>query len=79
MFHQGSRENKTNCFPRDVTLSVYCFTSERSSLVKYFQDEKRNFESQSGHAVFYLLYRHQCNSKPFHLNILILRKARFSM
>ena len=23
--HQDSRENKTNCFPRDHTLSVYCF------------------------------------------------------
>ena len=23
--HQDSRENKTNCFPRDLTLSVYCF------------------------------------------------------
>ena len=22
--HQDSRENKTNCFPRDHTLSVYC-------------------------------------------------------
>ena len=22
MFHQDSRENKTNCFPRDHTLSV---------------------------------------------------------
>ena len=24
MFHEDSRENKTNCFPRDHTLSVYC-------------------------------------------------------
>ena len=23
--HQYSRENKTNCFPRHLTLSVYCF------------------------------------------------------
>ena len=22
--HQDSRENKTNCFPRDHTLTVYC-------------------------------------------------------
>ena len=28
--HQGSRENKTNSFPRDHTLSVYCFS--RNSL-----------------------------------------------
>ena len=26
MVHQDSPENKTNCFPRDYTLSVYCFS-----------------------------------------------------
>ena len=29
------------------------------SLVKYFQHEKRNFVSPSGHVMFYLLYKHQ--------------------
>ena len=24
LFSQESRENKTTCFPRDLTLSVYC-------------------------------------------------------
>ena len=35
------------------------FTSERSERVKYFQHEKRNFVSLSGHVMFYLLYKHQ--------------------
>ena len=44
------------------------FTSERSERVKYFQHEKRNFVSPSGHVMFYLLYKHQWNTKPFHRN-----------
>ena len=34
-----------------------------------FQHEKRNFVSPSGHVMFYLLYKHQWNAKPFHFNI----------
>ena len=29
--HQDSRENKTNCFPRDLTLSVYYWSVESLS------------------------------------------------
>ena len=32
----------------------------------FFQHEKRNFVSPSGHVMFYLLYKHQWNTKPFH-------------
>ena len=46
---------------------------------KIFQHEKRNFVSPSGHVMFYLLYNHQWNTKPFHWNSFILRKARFIM
>ena len=35
--------------------------------------------SRGGHVMFYLLYKHQWNSKPFHLHIFLLRKARFIM
>ena len=35
--------------------------------------------SRGGHVMFYSLYKHQWNSKPFHLNIFLLRKARFIM
>ena len=31
-----------------------------------FQHEKRNFVSPSGHVIFYLLCKHQWNTKPFH-------------
>ena len=44
-----------------------------------FQHSKRNFVSPSGHVMFYLLYKHQWNSKPFHLNIFLLQKALFIM
>ena len=35
--------------------------------------------SRGGHVMFYLLYKHQRNSKPFHLNSFLLLKARFIM
>ena len=34
----------------------------------FFQHEKRNFISSSGHVMFYLLYKHQWTTKPFHFN-----------
>ena len=42
--------------------------SERSERVKDFQHEKRNFVSPSSHVMFYLLYKHQWNTKPFQWN-----------
>ena len=44
------------------------FTSKRRERVRYFQHEKRNSVSPSGHAMFYLLYKHQWNTKPFYWN-----------
>ena len=38
------------------------------------QHEKRNFVFPSGHVMFYLLYIHQRNTKPF-LNNILLRKV----
>ena len=52
--------------------------SERSKRVKYFQHMKRNFLSPSGNVMFYLSYKHQLNTKPFHRNSFILRKVIFS-
>ena len=41
---------------------------ERSEWVKYFfQHAKRNFVSPSDHVMFYSLYKHQWNAKPFYL------------
>ena len=40
-----------------------------------FQREKRNFVSPSGHVMFYLLYKHQWNAKPFHFNIFLAAKG----
>ena len=35
-------------------------------LKNIFHHERRNFVSPSGHVMFYLLYKHQRNTKPFH-------------
>ena len=32
----------------------------------FFQNEKRNFISPSGHVMFYLSWKHQWNTKRFH-------------
>ena len=42
----------------------------------FFQHEKRNFVSPSGHVMFYLLYKHQWTTKPFHFNSFVVWKAR---
>ena len=34
----------------------------------FFQHEKRNLVSPSDHVMFYLLYKHQLNTKSFYLN-----------
>ena len=38
--------------------SIPSEVSERSERVRYFQHEKKNFVSPSGHVKFYLLYKH---------------------
>ena len=45
----------------------------------FFLHEKINFVSPSGHVMFYLLYKHQWNTKPFHFNSFLVWKARFIM
>ena len=37
--------------------------------VKYIFHEKRNFVTPSSHVMYYLSYKHQWNTKPFHFNI----------
>ena len=49
------------------------FTSESSERVKYFFNTRR----ESGHVIFYLLYKHQWNTKPFHFYSFLVWKARF--
>ena len=41
----------------------------------FFQHEKRNFVSPSDHVMFYLLYKHQWNTKPFHFNSVFAAKG----
>ena len=53
-------------------------TSARTSEI-FFQHKKRNFLSPSGHVIFYLLYKHQWNTKPFHFNSFLVWKAQFIM
>ena len=50
------------------------------SLVKYFfQHEKINFVSPRDYVEFYLLYKHQWNTKPFYLISFLVWKVRFIM
>ena len=44
-----------------------------------FQHEKRNYVSPSDHVMFYLLYKHQWNAKPFYLNSFLVWKVQFIM
>ena len=41
------------------------------SLEIFFQHEKRNFVSPSGHVMFCLLYKHLLNTKPFHFILIV--------
>ena len=43
---------------------------------KFFQHKKTNFISPSSHVMFYLLYKHQWHTKPFHFNSFLLWKAQ---
>ena len=53
--------------------------AEKRNFFSTFQHEKRNFVSPSGQVMFYLLYKHQWNTKPFHFNSFLAWKARFIM
>ena len=45
----------------------------------FFQQEKRNFVSPSGHVMFYLLYKQQWTTKPFYFNSFLVWKEQFIM
>ena len=45
----------------------------------FFQHAKRNFVSPSDHVMFYSLYKHQWNAKPFYWNSFLVWKVRFIM
>ena len=42
-----------------------------------FSTREENFVSSSGHVMFYLLYLHQWNAKPFHLNSFLAAERRY--
>ena len=48
-------------------LKIFHEWVQRTSEI-LFQHEKRNFVSPSGRVMFYLLYKHQWTTKPFHFN-----------
>ena len=60
-------------WPRGDTKSLFkCWKifhewAQQTSEI-FFQHEKRNLVSPSAHVMFYLLYKHQWNTKPFHVN-----------
>ena len=74
MLHNFKTDIEDITWPRGDTKFVFecwkIFPSERSEWVRYFfQHDKRNFVSPSEHVMFYLLYKHQWNTKPCHLKI----------
>ena len=50
-----------------ISLQIFHEWAQQTSEI-FFQHKKRNFVSPSGHVMFYLLYKHQWNTKPFHFN-----------
>ena len=54
----------------------YYMAARRYEICLFFQHAKRNFASPSGHAMFYLLYKHQWNTKPFHFISFLVWKVR---
>ena len=56
------------------------FTSEHSKQVKYFQHEKRNFVSPSGHVMFYYLFYYiNTNEIPNHFTETVLSCERHDL
>ena len=52
-------------------LKIFHEWAQRTS-ERFFQHEKKNFLSPSGHVMFYILCKHQWTTKPFHFNTLIV-------
>ena len=66
-------------WPRgDTKFLSECRKILRTSEI-FFQHEKRNFVSPSDHVIFYLLYKHQWNAKPFYLKSFLVWKVPFIM
>ena len=78
-----ARESPVITWPRGDTKFLFeCWKilhewAQRMSEI-FFQHEKRNFVSPSGHVMFYLLYKHQWTTKPFHFNSFLVWKTRFT-
>ena len=71
VFYGKKKEDIT--WPRGDTKFLFeCWKifyewAQRTSEI-FFQHERRNFVSLSGYVMFYLLYKHQWNTQPFHCN-----------
>ena len=65
----------------EISLRALSNISQVSAVNEWniLQHEKRNFVSPRSHAMFYLLYRHRWNTKPFHFNNCLPKKARFNV
>ena len=53
---------------RRYEISLQVLKNIRERVKYFFQHEKRNFVSPNDHVIFYLLYKHQWNTKPFYYN-----------
>ena len=71
--------NRTQTLSTQAANVEKYFTRSLRSLVKYFSRLEEKFRIPSGHVMFYLLYKHQWNTKPLHFNNFLAWKARFIM
>ena len=82
LLYLGHREYYMAARRYEISLQVLRNISQVSAANEwniFFQHEKRNLVSPSDHVIFYLLYKHQWNAKPFYLNSFLVWKVRFIM
>ena len=65
----------------EISLQVLKNISRLSAVNEWniFSTQEENFVSRSGHVMFYLLYKHQWNTKAFHFNSFLVWKVQFIM
>ena len=66
------------CFYQIIVLFMYlsCLTTTNKVVVVVALIREIFFNTLSGHVMFYLLYKHEWNTKPFHFNIVFWCEMR---
>ena len=74
--HEDENLSSNSVSDSKITDDITWPFGDTKFLFEWAQQEKGNFVSPSGHAMFYLFYKIQCNTKTFHYRAFLLRKAR---